>query len=116
MQAGELGRVRGAEHPKWRGPFEAHYHEDENGCWIWHQVSYHGYGSYWYQGRQHPAHRASWMIHRGEIPAGMIILHACDVRACVNPDHLSVGTHQDNSDDMVARGRQWRGGNVRKQV
>lgn len=51
------------------------------------------------------AHRVSWAIVNGPIPAGLHVLHSCDVRRCVNPFHLSVGTHQDNMDDMDAKGR-----------
>ena len=51
------------------------------------------------------AHRISWMLHRGPIPDGMYVCHRCDVRECVNPDHLFVGTSLDNWQDMDAKGR-----------
>lgn len=75
-----------------------------NGCWLWiGSISPTGYGQSTTGGH---AHRASWRIHRGEIPDELCVLHRCDVRPCVNPDHLFLGTRTDNSKDMVAKGRQ----------
>ena len=56
-------------------------------------------------------HRVSYMVFIGEIPKGHCIMHKCDNRRCVNPDHLVAGTKKQNSEDMVAKGRQslWKG-------
>lgn len=79
-------------------------------CWIWSgQKSKKGYGILDCRGIHKGvmfAHRASYVLHKGDIPEGLFVRHKCDTRACVNPDHLEVGTMKDNSDDMVARGRQ----------
>jgi hypothetical protein len=65
-----------------------------------------GYGVFFFNGRQQYAHRVSWQISRGPIPAGQNVLHKCDVPGCVNPEHLFIGSTQDNYNDMVAKGRQ----------
>jgi hypothetical protein len=51
------------------------------------------------------AHHLTWMEVNGSIPEGLFVLHRCDVRSCVNPDHLFLGTAKDNTTDMITKGR-----------
>lgn len=78
----------------------------EAGCWLW-EGSLHstGYGTLYWDGTTQFTHRLSYRTFRGEIPDKLYVLHRCDVRCCINPNHLFVGTHQDNMDDMVSKGR-----------
>jgi len=79
----------------------------ESGCWLWTGAlsDHRGYGRFFIKGKNEMAHRASYMIHVGNIPDGLIIRHECDNPYCVNPNHLIAGTHKDNSEDMVKRDR-----------
>ncbi len=75
------------------------------GCWLWsRRLGQNGYGSLW-DGREQRAHRASYAAFVGPIPEGLLVCHKCDVRACVNPAHLYLGTHKDNMADQIARNR-----------
>lgn len=78
----------------------------ESGCWLWTGTAGR-YGKFGMTPGQNPidAHRASWLLYRGEIPAGFRVCHHCDVTLCVNPDHLFIGTAKENTRDMMRKGR-----------
>ncbi|MFA5572537.1 MAG: HNH endonuclease signature motif containing protein [Candidatus Bathyarchaeia archaeon] len=78
--------------------------EDE--CWNWTGCFCTGnYGTLSVNKRQTRAHRYAWELHNGSIPEGLIVLHSCDNPACCNPNHLSVGTPKDNTQDMLCKNR-----------
>jgi HNH endonuclease len=64
-----------------------------------------GYGRASYQGKRLRAHRLSYMLSVGPIPAGMVVCHSCDTPPCINPAHLFLGTQSDNMKDAAAKGR-----------
>lgn len=81
----------------------------ENGCWLYGGRFFgNRYGQLQVAGRGSgnvTAHRFSFELHHGLVPVGMFVCHKCDVRNCVNPEHLYVGTHEDNTRDIIERGR-----------
>ncbi len=80
----------------------------QNGCIEWAGCT--DRGGYGRVGkRQEPAHRIAYKLTKGE-PGELLVCHACDNRRCVNPDHLWLGTHDDNMRDMVEKGRHFRSG------
>lgn len=76
-------------------------------CWLWKGgLMPLGYGSFQVGVRRSiTSHRQAWILTHGHIPLRLHVLHRCDVRRCVNPSHLWLGTHQENMADMVAKGR-----------
>lgn len=83
--------------------------KDENACWLWTaSVNSKGYGSFAVQKKSLSAHKISWALAKND---GVLsdskshIMHSCDVRNCVNPNHLSIGTPLDNTRDAINKGR-----------
>ena len=82
----------------------------ESGCWIWTgSMSSGGYGQVKIGGKLHRAHRVAWTIFKGPIHDGLMVCHRCDVRDCVNPEHLFLGTAKDNFQDCLKKGRMGKG-------
>ena len=113
-QCGEGIRVSGDSGASWRGtvgyggnnmsPEERFWSkvEKSESCWMWKgKTNNSGYGSICGTS----SHRFSWALFRGRIPEGMRVLHVCDIRKCVNPDHLFLGTQLQNILDAKQKGR-----------
>lgn len=87
--------------------------EDPDLCWLWRGSRVKsGYGQFWLDGRPVAAHRAAWILFIGPLSRGEVVRHRCDVRPCVRPSHLEVGSAGDNVRDRVERGRSRRGSYV----
>ncbi len=84
---------------------EKYIPEPNSGCWLWVGSMVYKYGSFNYLDKSYRAHRVSYKMFVGDIPEGMLVCHRCDVRSCVNPNHLFLGTFYDNYHDMLTKGR-----------
>lgn len=88
--------------------FDEMVQKQEGGCWLWGgEKAVKRYGAFSLgQGlKTMSSHRYSYLRFKGEIPEGLVVRHTCDVKNCVNPDHLILGTNEDNVRDKVERGR-----------
>ena len=86
--------------------FERHFVKID-GCWVWEASKFKsGYGIFTINKKPFRAHRIAFTLYKmPSIPDGLHVLHKCDNPSCVNPDHLFLGTHQDNMTDMCNKGR-----------
>lgn len=84
--------------PTLRQRFDAKYIPEPNsGCWLWLAgCNRDGYGQFWFDGRNRPAHIISYEMFVGKVPAGLTLDHQCDVKCCVNPQHVVPTTMRDN--------------------
>ena len=89
--------------------FEKTIRNESNDCLEW--ISYifnSGYGGFWYDGRSFLAHRIAYMLAHGfdSLDDNILVLHRCDNKICVDYNHLFLGNHSDNTQDMISKGRQ----------
>ena len=84
--------------------------EPNTGCWFWiKSLTIDGYGRMGYMGSLMLSHRASYLAHKGDIPKGYCVCHKCDNPSCINPEHLFLGTHEQNMNDRNSKKRDPRG-------
>jgi hypothetical protein len=85
------------------------YVEIKEDCWLWFgPVNKKGYGKFCFRGNKtDSSHRVSYKLFNGSIESDGLVCHSCDIPACVNPDHLWIGTHKQNMLDMVVKERQY---------
>jgi hypothetical protein len=85
---------------------EKYIPEPNTGCWLWIAAQYYNrYGVFRFNGKNTGAHRVSYEIHYGPFDKSLFVCHKCDIKECVNPDHLFLGTHKENMKDCINKGR-----------
>lgn len=103
----ELIKRQSEDYQKVLERFFSHVIKSDDGCWLWTPLPKNAnYAHFSVFGKDILAHRTSFLIHGGTIPGDALILHNCDVKPCVRPDHLFLGDHGVNARDMGAKGRQ----------
>lgn len=80
---------------------------DSSRCWEWQGSTRRGYGQFRVKNKYWFAHRLAYVLSKGD-PGSLLVCHSCDNKRCCNPDHLWLGTTNDNMADMVTKGRQAR--------
>ena len=83
----------------------SNYIIDDNSCWIWRgNILKTGYGQIKVFGKMYSTHRFSYELHKGTIPNNLEVMHLCNNKLCINPDHLKTGTHKENIQQAIRDG------------
>ena len=92
---------------------EKYIRDSQPDCWNWIGGKSKNYGALTFNKKSYRAHRVSYQIFKGEIPEQMLVCHHCDNPACINPDHLFLGSWSDNMKDAWEKGRMTRNGKIK---